>query len=191
MRAVDFGKSLLMKQAFTSCSSVSFSMIMGDLFCQQIVGDPLEWHRAFRMGATGFLVAGPVSFSLHQIYERIAPGNAMRQIAKKLALTLFVTAPVHISATLTAATMLTPGKNAADAQEKVASETIPTIINSIPYWGTVHALNYRYTPVHNRPVLSSVAGVFWNIYFSWQANKSGKENTWEPVMYSKANCSQN
>jgi len=148
----------------------------GDVICQRIAGEEeMDTSRVARMGATGLCVSGPLSFTLHHVFERLAPGASAIAICKKLFLTLTVTAPIQVTSTLGAVTLLSPGKSTADAEAKVKQELVPTIISSIPYWGVFHTFNYRHTPVHRRPVMSSLAGVFWNIYISWQANKDSSE----------------
>ena len=65
------------------------------------------------------------------------------------------------------------GKSMEDVQHKLFRDLTPTIKNAYCYWPVVSVMNTLFVSVINRPAMSSFAGVFWNIYMSYQANHNG------------------
>lgn len=72
-------------------------------------------------------------------------------------------------------TLLEEGKTMDDVRRKLSRELVPTLKNGVCYWPLVGMLNSAFVPVLSRPAMSSFAGVFWNVYISYQANNNGME----------------
>lgn len=62
-----------------------------------------------------------------------------------------------------------------DVHEKLSRDLLPTVLNAFCYWPVVSVINTLFVPVISRPAMSSFAGVFWNVYISYQANHNGME----------------
>lgn len=62
-----------------------------------------------------------------------------------------------------------------DARRKLSHDFVPTLKNGLCYWPLVGVLNSAFVPVLSRPAMSSFAGVFWNVYISYQANHNGMD----------------
>lgn len=62
-----------------------------------------------------------------------------------------------------------------DVRRKLSHDFAPTLKNGLCYWPLVGMLNAAFVPVLSRPAVSSFAGVFWNVYISYQANHNGME----------------
>lgn len=62
-----------------------------------------------------------------------------------------------------------------DVRRKLSHDFVPTLKNGLCYWPLVGMLNSAFVPVLSRPAMSSFAGVFWNVYISYQANHNGME----------------
>ncbi|CAN0469203.1 unnamed protein product, partial [Laminaria digitata] len=72
-------------------------------------------------------------------------------------------------------TLLEEGKTMDDVRRKLSHDFAPTLKNGLCYWPLVGMLNAAFVPVLSRPAVSSFAGVFWNVYISYQANHNGME----------------
>lgn len=62
-----------------------------------------------------------------------------------------------------------------DVRRRLSQDFVPTVKTGLCYWPIVGMFNAAFVPVMNRPAFSSFAGVFWNVYISYQANYHGME----------------
>lgn len=62
-----------------------------------------------------------------------------------------------------------------DVRRKLSRDFWPTLKAGLCYWPIIGMFNSRFVPVMNRPAFSSFAGVFWNVYISYQANNDGMD----------------
>lgn len=85
-------------------------------------------------------------------------------------------------------TLLEEGKTMEDVRCRLSEDLGPTIKIGICYWPTVGILCSRFVPVMNRPGVSSIAGLFWNIYISHQANHKQVTDEGTPVSHSSENA---
>lgn len=70
-----------------------------------------------------------------------------------------------------------------DVRRKLSHDFLPTLKNGLCYWPLVGVLNSAFVPVLSRPAMSSFAGVFWNVYISYQANHNGMDVGEVSVVY--------
>ncbi|CAM9241685.1 unnamed protein product, partial [Hapterophycus canaliculatus] len=152
----------------------------GDAVCQAIetfdADKKFFWDsaRTMRMGITGAFLVTPASFAWNLYAERLAPGTSWRAVVTKLGVSMAVTPPM-LAGQFTSLTLLEEGKDMTDVRRKLSRDFLPTLKNALLFWPLVSVLNSKFVPVLNRPVVSSFAGVFWNVYISYQANHNGME----------------
>ncbi|CAM9758048.1 unnamed protein product [Scytosiphon promiscuus] len=168
------------RQMIKNGIAVSSAMVLGDAVCQAIetidADKKFVWDsaRTMRMGITGAFLVTPASFSWNLYAERLAPGTSWRAVLTKLGVSMAVTPPM-LAAQFTSLTLLEDGKDMSDVRRKLSRDFVPTLKNALLFWPLVSVLNSKFVSVLNRPVVSSFAGVFWNVYISYQANHNGME----------------
>jgi len=128
-----------------------------------------DLKRSLIMAGTACFIGAPFSYFININLERMFPGKSFGQIFKKM-MGNWVASPVMISMTFVTVSLL-KGKTIEQAQNKVVADVGPTLLTGLCYWPFVGFLNFRYVPVHYRPVVGSIAGAFWAIYMSNQTNK--------------------
>jgi len=129
----------------------------------------LNPQRSLVMLVTGLCVSGPYSALNFAALEFFFPGRSTRAVACKV-LAGAVTSPIAISLVFSTITLL-EGRTLAEAQGKVARDLGSTWLTGATYWPLVSALNFRFVPLHYRPLFSSLAGSAWGTYMSAQAHK--------------------
>lgn len=122
------------------------------------------------MAISSCFVSGPVGYLVQQFLEYKFPGNSRKQIGKKMLFSFFISSPVQISLAFTTITLL-KGYNLNDAKTKIENDLVNTMLTGLLYWPIVSYLNFRYVSVDHRPLVGSLAGIVWNIYFSNQTNR--------------------
>eukprot|EP01111_Echinosteliopsis_oligospora_P014960 TRINITY_DN5769_c0_g1_i1.p1 TRINITY_DN5769_c0_g1~~TRINITY_DN5769_c0_g1_i1.p1 ORF type:complete len:238 (+),score=66.79 TRINITY_DN5769_c0_g1_i1:50-763(+) len=176
---------------------VATSAIVGDVLCQGILvynnhNDPhpplpyrtpstnkestmsvfmKEWDvkRTMIMATVGFFVTAPMSLFFHQFLEKTFPGNAWKQIAKKMVCN-WGFAPITTSIVFAAVAFL-KGKSISEAGSKIEADLMPTMLTGMMYWPFIGMMNFRFVPLEKRPLVGSIASAVWNIYMSNQTNK--------------------
>lgn len=68
---------------------------------------------------------------------------------------------------------------------KLSRDFMPTLKNGLMFWPLISVVNSAFVPVLSRPIFSSFAGVFWNVYISYQANHNGMDVGEVSVVYSQ------
>ena len=169
------------RQLLITAAQVSASMGIGDLVCQSLEQDfwnngfdsiSIDVERTGRMCVTGALVSGPWSHFQYQIFERLVPGTSGLQVAKKV-FGAAALAPVSISLMFSSVLLL---QNKADQiQTKLEMDVLETWGVGALYWPFVLSLNFRYVPLHHRPLVGAFAGSFWNVYTAFKANKTNEQ----------------
>ena len=67
-------------------------------------------------------------------------------------------------------------QNKADQiQTKLEMDVLETWGVGALYWPFVLSLNFRYVPLHHRPLVGAFAGSFWNVYTAFKANKTNEQ----------------
>ena len=165
----------LLPQLLQSNAAVVTAVTVGDVGCQALEGrlgaDGVGWDsaRTGRMAIAAFFVTGPLSFAWNQFLERRLPGRDLRQVFRKmLANGLF--APIQIATSFTTITLLS-GRTVQDAQRKVRQDLPLTFMVGTAYWPGIGFLQFRFVPLQYRPVVGSVAGAVYNMFFSSMANR--------------------
>ncbi|CAM9149632.1 unnamed protein product [Pylaiella littoralis] len=178
------------KRILKNMSAVSGAMVLGDAVCQGMetfgTDKKFTWDhaRTMRMGITGAFLVTPASFSWNLYAERIAPGTSWRAIVTKLGVSIAVLPPM-LAAQFTSLTLLEKGKNGDDVYRKLSRDFVPTLKNALLFWPLISVVNSALIPVLSRPIFSSFAGVFWNVYISYQANHNGMDVGELSVVYSQ------
>ena len=163
-----------LRQLLVSATQVSCSMGLGDVVCQfleQSDQEPatIDLKRTSRMFVTGFFVSGPWNHCQYQLLERFAPGNAGLTVLKKV-LASAALAPISIS--LMFASVLSLQNRSDEIPNKLQDDLMQTWTVGAAYWPFVLGLNFMYVPLQHRPLVGAAAGSLWNVYNSFQANKS-------------------
>lgn len=122
------------------------------------------------MAISSFFVGAPLGYIIQQFLEYKFPGNASKQIGKKMLFSFFISSPIQISLAFTTITLL-KGYNISAAKTKIENDLVSTMVTGLVYWPFVGYLNLRYVPVVHRPLVGSFAGMIWNIYMSNQTNR--------------------
>ena len=149
-------------------------MGLGDVVCQFLEQSDqetatIDLKRTSRMFVTGFFVSGPWNHCQYQLLERFAPGNAGLTVLKKV-LASAALAPISIS--LMFATVLSLQNRSDEIPNKLQDDLMQTWTVGAAYWPFVLGLNFMYVPLQHRPLVGAAAGSLWNVYNSFQANKS-------------------
>jgi len=162
-------------------SQVCVSMGGGDYICQLLEmkgGTRKEWdkERTARMTFVGLCVQGPWTHLQYQIMERLAAGTSAAAIAKKVVLGGLCFAPFSIAMTFTVVNFL-QGKDMVAASAKIKKDLPDTWMAGTMYWPIIMTFNFKYIPIHNRPLFGAVAGSFWAIFMAYQANVGKKASS--------------
>mmetsp|Transcript_7639 Transcript_7639/g.11472 ORF Transcript_7639/g.11472 Transcript_7639/m.11472 type:complete len:220 (+) Transcript_7639:48-707(+) len=129
-----------------------------------------EWdiHRTSRIAATSIFVMCPLSIAWNFMAESAFPGHNKKAVLGKLLIQLLCMPPM-ISAQLISISQM-EGKTWKESVSKVKQELLETTAVASCYWPFVGMANSKFVHVSNRPAVGSVAGLFWNVYFSGKAN---------------------
>ncbi len=128
-----------------------------------------DHHRTSIMALQGAFLSGPWGFVQFTVLEKLFPGRSRTAVLQKVA-TSIVIAPISICLTFTGLNFLY-GRPWASAVQKIESDLPRTYISGAFYWPFISAMNFRFTPLEYRPLVGSMAGVLWNIYLSFIANR--------------------
>ena len=170
-----------------TAAQVCASMSIGDVVCQCLEqwnrdGDDgwprIDWARTARMGVTGAVVSGPYAHLQYGVLERLAPGNAGAAVARKVLMSA-AQAPISISLMFASVLMLQGRPDL--IREKCSDDLLDTWTAGAFYWPAVLSLNFRFVPVHRRPLVGALAGSLWNVYSAFQANKGAASTIADPA----------
>lgn len=155
--------------------SVTPAVFIGDLLCQKTNIDywktqtEINLERTYRMTLISFFLSAPLSHYINYGLEAKFPGKGGKNVAKKFMITS-VTSIFTLSLFFAANTYFQKGKTVNDAVEKVKKDLLPTYLLGSFYWPFVGIANLRFVPLAYRPLVGSLASVFWNIFMSNRAN---------------------
>ena len=154
-------------------------MSCGDLCCQflefkfdknkknlNFLQDQLwDRERTKRMSIVGFFVQGPWAHGNYQMAEYFFPGTSNKAVLCKVLLGRAI-APIGICLTFSTVIFL-KGLTLQDAIIKIKRDMPTTWATGALYWPFVRALNFKYIPLHNRPLVGSIFGSFWSVWMSY------------------------
>eukprot|EP00123_Amoebidium_parasiticum_P011402 comp20691_c0_seq1/m.26944 comp20691_c0_seq1/g.26944 ORF comp20691_c0_seq1/g.26944 comp20691_c0_seq1/m.26944 type:complete len:226 (-) comp20691_c0_seq1:637-1314(-) len=168
------------KRAINTCLAVGTAMGTGDIVCQTLErrgqeNRPHDFIRTRNMFLTGVFASGPLNYWWNIRLENMLPGSSVKRVLQKVFANICF-APVFISTSFTSITLLS-GRSIFDARDKIAADLPKTYAAGSMYWPFVGMIQFRFVPLHFRPIVGSLAGVFWNIYISFMANKDIKLET--------------
>jgi len=154
-----------------SVGAVGLAWGVGDVICQQ-VEQPAAWDRVrtLQFVSVGTLVMGPTSHGFELLNERLFPGNAMREVAKKV-LFRVCCAPGFLTLSF-GGLALVRGHDVLDA---VTNNVWPAWCAGTLFWPAVSCFTYKFVPVATRPAFGSTVGALWSSYLSYIAHRGAKE----------------
>ncbi len=144
----------------------------------RISDSSFDWwspHRTSIQALQGAIFSGPWGFAQFSILEHFFPGRSSRTVLMKVAASVAI-APISICLTFSGLNFLN-GRSIEDAKKKILADLGPTYLSGALYWPIISFFNFKFTPLHLRPVVGSMAGVLWNIYLSAVANKKSKNKS--------------
>ena len=125
--------------------------------------------------ASGFLVLGPLSYTILSSASTLFPGTSTAIILQRI-FAIQLVEPIRIG-TFLPTTSLMAGASWEHALEKAQADTMPTVVRSWCVFTPFLFVAMRYLPLENRvPLLASV-GAVWNTYMSFVAHRETRRGT--------------
>ncbi|GAN11049.1 protein sym1 [Mucor ambiguus] len=142
----------------------------GDLIAQQFVEkqgwDKHDFTRTFRMTAFGGIFAGPALSNWYRfIDKKVTTKNAFQGLATKVVLDQFIFAPFFIAAFFTGQGIF-EGKSLQEIKDKLSSGYTTALVGNYKIWPAVQVVNFYFTPLNYRLMVTNVVALGWNAYLS-------------------------
>ncbi|KAF1802970.1 hypothetical protein FB192DRAFT_1365801 [Mucor lusitanicus] len=142
----------------------------GDVIAQQFVEkqgwDRHDLTRTFRMTAFGGVFAGPALSNWYRFIDRkVTTKNAFQGLATKVVLDQFIFAPFFIAAFFTGQGIF-EGKSLQEIKDKLSSGYTTALIGNYKIWPAVQVVNFYFTPLNYRLMVTNVVALGWNAYLS-------------------------
>ncbi|KAI8067018.1 uncharacterized protein B0P05DRAFT_207593 [Gilbertella persicaria] len=148
----------------------------GDVIAQQLV-EKQGWEnhdmkRTLRMTAFGGVFAGPVLSQWYRFVDRkVTIKSPAQGLFVKVALDQFCFAPFFIAAFFTGQGLF-EGKSIRDIKDKLASGYTTALVGNYKIWPAVQIVNFYFTPLNYRLMVTNVVALGWNAYLSTVNQKS-------------------
>lgn len=156
-------------------STVPPAVFIGDFLCQKVninywkTQTEIDYERTFRMALISLTISAPLSHVINYSIEGFFPGNSWKNTSKKF-LIQSLTSPFTLAIFFAANTYLQKNKTIDDALTKVKNDVLPTYLIGSLYWPFIGIANLKFVPLTYRPLVGSLASIFWNIFMSNRAN---------------------
>eukprot|EP00929_Paragymnodinium_shiwhaense_P068650 TRINITY_DN34567_c0_g1_i1.p2 TRINITY_DN34567_c0_g1~~TRINITY_DN34567_c0_g1_i1.p2 ORF type:complete len:202 (-),score=39.64 TRINITY_DN34567_c0_g1_i1:191-796(-) len=170
------GLKYLVRGTGKAAAVIGVSMGVGDVLCQSIVAGSAKlerWDtvRSRNMWVTGTFVTGPIGHLWQVAVERMFPGKAARTILMKTIVNSGWAFVAGLPLTFLTTTLL-KGGSLEEAWAKTKKDLVSTWCAGVCFWPFVNVLVFRFVVLDNRAIANAFAAVLWNIFISFQINKS-------------------
>lgn len=156
-------RPVLTKSVTSGCISLA-----GDAICQWNENEGMHLRRAASMGAMGCFLIGPALHTWYNALARLAPGNSVSQVARRVVLDQLGFAPVLVPTSL-ATVFLLEGRD--DVFGRVSRMLWPTLLSSWTVWIPAQAFNFALIPVQHQVLFANGVALGWNVYLSSTTHK--------------------
>ncbi|KAG2225570.1 hypothetical protein INT45_013681, partial [Circinella minor] len=152
------------------CITTAFLFGTGDVIAQQAIERKgIEHHevaRTLRMAGFGGCFAGPVLSNWYRFVELNIKGTTpITTLLKKVAADQFLCAPIFIGVFFSAQGLL-EGKSVNQIQEKLENGYTTAVLANYKIWPAVQLINFYFTPLNYRLMVSNIVSLGWNAYLS-------------------------
>ncbi|KAL1932325.1 hypothetical protein VTP01DRAFT_9381 [Rhizomucor pusillus] len=142
----------------------------GDVLAQQgVERRGLEQHeisRTFRMAAFGGTFAGPALSIWYRFLEKnIKATTPLAGLVKKVAADQLLSAPIFIGVFFTVQGLF-EGKPVNEIKEKLQNGYTSALFANYKLWPAVQFINFYYTPLNYRLMVTNLVALGWNAYLS-------------------------
>ncbi|KAI9487328.1 MAG: sym-1 [Benjaminiella poitrasii] len=147
----------------------------GDVIAQQLVERQgwkrHDYMRTLRMTTFGGVFAGPVLSVWYRYVDRkITIKNPFQGLVAKVTLDQFVFAPFFIAAFFTGQGLF-EGKSVKEIKEKLSNGYKTALIGNYKIWPAVQFINFYFTPLNYRLLVTNTVALGWNAYLSTVNNQ--------------------
>lgn len=140
-----------------------------------------DWLRASRFTLLGSVLVAPVLHVWYGFLARFIPGPLMVDAMKRLLLDQLLFAPAFIPIFFSA-NLLLEGRPEL-IKEKIERDLWHTVFTNYAVWIPAQFVNFSVIRPTLQVLFSNFVGFFWNIYFSYAANRSiAAKNVEEPIV---------
>lgn len=152
---------------------------LGDQACQRFVEKKSisSGRRTINIALIRCFLAMPWLLFWFGVQQKLAPGTSNLAVLQRVLLDLAIGTPMMILLVFLGSSILT-GQLFRDPSQLVrlfSQEFIPTYAKGAKFWPPVHfAFTYR-APVLWRPLISTIAGIYWNAVLSYGATREIKK----------------
>ncbi|KAI8992424.1 putative integral membrane protein, Mpv17/PMP22 family [Pilobolus umbonatus] len=167
-------KRPILIQSITTVNHVCYDI--GDMIAQQGIEKQGWGHhdmsRTVRMASFGGLFAGPTLSYWYRYLDRIVktPSPA-KGLLYKVLLDQVVFAPFFIGAFFSVQGLF-EGKSVKDIQDKLSQGYTTALIGNYKLWPAVQVVNFYFTPLNYRLLVTNIIATGWNAYLSTINHKS-------------------
>lgn len=142
----------------------------GDVIAQQIVEkqgwEKHDLQRTLRMTTFGGVFAGPTLSTWYRFVDKkVKTTNKFQGLATKVALDQFIFAPFFIAAFFTGQGLF-EGKSLSEIKDKLTTGYTTALIGNYKIWPAVQVVNFYFTPLNYRLMVTNVVALGWNAYLS-------------------------
>ncbi|KAI9497862.1 integral membrane protein mpv17 pmp22 family [Zychaea mexicana] len=171
-----YSRALSRRPILVQCITTAFLFGTGDVIAQQAVEkrgfEHHEVSRTLRMAGFGGAVAGPVLSTWYRFIELNVKGSTpLNALVKKVAADQLLCAPIFIAGFFSAQGLL-EGKSIAQIQEKLENGYTTAVLANYKIWPAVQFVNFYFTPLNHRLMVSNVISLGWNAYLSYMNQQS-------------------
>ncbi|WRT70143.1 uncharacterized protein IL334_007137 [Kwoniella shivajii] len=129
--------------------------------------------RTARLSIYGSAIFAPLAHVWLGTVERVKMSSKMTTLATKLALDTCLWSP-FVTFMFPTCLGLLEGKSVEEVRRKVAHGWFPTWQKAVCVFGPTQVINFTLIPLQHRLLTLQSVGLCWNIFLSWQNNKTNK-----------------
>jgi hypothetical protein len=162
---------VLEKQPLLASSVTGFvTAAAGDIYCQMMVErSPLNLRRTAEMGGIRAVIVAPLLHFYFPWLFHFFPGKSYIQVLKRVAADQCFGSPLNIAIVFISSGILR-GQSHDFIRQRIHNQWFPTWQRGLTFWPFVHILNFRFVPLHNQPIVSHLASVYWQVVLSNRTN---------------------
>eukprot|EP00095_Tigriopus_kingsejongensis_P003052 maker-scaffold101_size371023-snap-gene-0.25 protein:Tk03052 transcript:maker-scaffold101_size371023-snap-gene-0.25-mRNA-1 annotation:"PREDICTED: uncharacterized protein LOC100882334" len=154
--------------------SIYFCLYPGaNLFQQKVIRQypKINWQESGRFFVYGGLFHGPLVHFWLQAAAKTFPGNAMRQVLKKVLVDQLIFAPIALTCFYVGLSAL-EFKSADYVVEEWREKFAKTWMVGACIWPFLQGINFRFVPPQHRPLYVGIMGFFWTTLLAyWKSEK--------------------
>eukprot|EP00698_Gefionella_okellyi_P023914 TRINITY_DN8298_c0_g1_i1.p1 TRINITY_DN8298_c0_g1~~TRINITY_DN8298_c0_g1_i1.p1 ORF type:complete len:251 (+),score=36.47 TRINITY_DN8298_c0_g1_i1:150-902(+) len=140
-----------------------------------------DFARTTRIGLYGLCFSGPYMHFWFGALTKIVPAAARAAPLKQMILDQAVMAPIMLAAFLSG-TGFMEGMTTTEVKRKLDDVFVPALKANYMVWPLAQYVNFRYIPLHHRPLFSMVLSLGWNTYIC-MVNAKGSKPVEDPIIH--------